>query len=393
MADVVGAMASIASVLLNISPIKDVRDIHRTRCVTERSILPYCMMMVDGANWVLFAILIEDTFPIGMTNAFGFLAGSAYSSVYLYTCWNDKREHVRREAWCIFLSALFVIMLMTAASIVVAVVWSRKTATDHIGYVVDVFNVALYSSPLALAWKVLRTRSTSGMYLPLSITITAAAILWATYGFMTLDWFVAAPQSVGFLAGVAQLSLFLRVLVVLIGDETIGIINVFGFLAGLVYSIVYLTAACRDAARENVHRVASRLFLGTLVVIALTSLVGVVLAGRGSRKSAVDHIVYVAYLFDVMLYASPLVLFLKVLRSGKTSGMYLPLSLAITGTAVLKAAYAYQISFWLFGVPQFIGVFLGLVQLLLFLRFGVADNNEPYETIPLIADASMWWAS
>ena len=59
-----------------------------------------------------------------------------------------------------------------------------------------------------------------------------------------------------------------RVLVVLIGDETIGIINVFGFLAGLVYSIVYLTAACRDAARENVHRVASRLFLGTLVVIA-----------------------------------------------------------------------------------------------------------------------------
>ena len=43
---------------------------------------------------------------------------------------------------------------MTAASIVVAVVWSRKTATDHIGYVVDVFNVALYSSPLALAWKV-----------------------------------------------------------------------------------------------------------------------------------------------------------------------------------------------------------------------------------------------
>lgn len=48
------------------------------------------------------------------------------------------------------------------------------------------------------------------MYLPLSLTITAAAILWATYGFLTSDWFVAAPQSVGFLAGVAQLLLFLR---------------------------------------------------------------------------------------------------------------------------------------------------------------------------------------
>ncbi|CAM9621245.1 unnamed protein product [Ectocarpus sp. 13 AM-2016] len=58
--------------------------------------------------------------------------------------------------------------------------------------------------------QVLRTRSTSGMYLPLSITIAAAAALWATYGYLTSDWFVAAPQSVGFLAGLAQLSLFLR---------------------------------------------------------------------------------------------------------------------------------------------------------------------------------------
>lgn len=48
------------------------------------------------------------------------------------------------------------------------------------------------------------------MYLPLSLTITAAAILWATYGFLTSDMFVAAPQSVGFLAGVAQLLLFFR---------------------------------------------------------------------------------------------------------------------------------------------------------------------------------------
>lgn len=210
MATVIGAMASVASVLLNISPIEDVRDINRTRCVTERSILPYCMMMIDGANWIIYAIMIEDTFPIGVTNTFGFLAGSLYSFVYLRNCWHDKREHVRREAWCIFLAAVVVIAVMTSASIVLAVVWSRQTAVDHVGYVVDVFNVMLYASPLALAWKVLRTGSTSGMYLPLSLTITAAAILWATYGFLTSDWFVAAPQSVGFLAGVAQLLLFLR---------------------------------------------------------------------------------------------------------------------------------------------------------------------------------------
>lgn len=48
------------------------------------------------------------------------------------------------------------------------------------------------------------------MYLPLSITITLASALWAAYGFLTYDYFVAAPQSVGLLAGLAQLSLFVR---------------------------------------------------------------------------------------------------------------------------------------------------------------------------------------
>lgn len=43
---------------------------------------------------------------------------------------------------------------MTSAGITLAVVWSRDTAVDRIGYVVDLFNVLLYASPLALAWKV-----------------------------------------------------------------------------------------------------------------------------------------------------------------------------------------------------------------------------------------------
>lgn len=58
---------------------------------------------------VVFAVLIEDMFPIGVTNAFGLLAGSFYSTVYLRHCWNDKRIYVRREAWGILFGALAII--------------------------------------------------------------------------------------------------------------------------------------------------------------------------------------------------------------------------------------------------------------------------------------------
>lgn len=48
------------------------------------------------------------------------------------------------------------------------------------------------------------------MYLPLTLTIMAASALWSTYGCLTSDLFVVVPQSVGLLAGISQLALFIR---------------------------------------------------------------------------------------------------------------------------------------------------------------------------------------
>ncbi|CAM9407437.1 unnamed protein product [Laminaria digitata] len=105
----IGVLATIASVLLSISPFQDVCDIHQTQCVTERSILPYCMMMIDGASWVFLAEMLDDEFSLGVTNAFGFLAGCAYSFVYLRNSCLDKGGNVHRESWRAFLWTLAVI--------------------------------------------------------------------------------------------------------------------------------------------------------------------------------------------------------------------------------------------------------------------------------------------
>ncbi|CAM9332929.1 unnamed protein product [Sphacelaria rigidula] len=168
------------------------------------------MMMIDGANWVMFAYLIDDVFPIGLTNGVGCMFGTVYACIYLRNCWDDKREGVAKTAWSIFLGALCIILTMWTAAVTITLLSSRKTATDRLGYIVDFFTMLLYGSPLALAWQVLRTRSTSGMYLPLSLTIVAASALWSAYGLLTSDLFVVIPQSVGLFAGIAQLFLFLR---------------------------------------------------------------------------------------------------------------------------------------------------------------------------------------
>lgn len=51
----------------------------------------------------------EEFHSMGAVNGFGFLAGCAYSFVYLRNSRHDKGGHVHREAWRIFLGTLAVI--------------------------------------------------------------------------------------------------------------------------------------------------------------------------------------------------------------------------------------------------------------------------------------------
>lgn len=63
----------------------------------------------ENAYRVVYAALVGDFFPIGITNAFGCLCGITYSVVYLRNCWDDKRAGVRRQAWIIFGGAVSIV--------------------------------------------------------------------------------------------------------------------------------------------------------------------------------------------------------------------------------------------------------------------------------------------
>lgn len=71
--------------------------------------VPYPNRTPRPVGRTLFGILINDIFPIGVTNLFGALCGTTYACVYLHNCCYDKREGVNRQAWLTFTGALLVI--------------------------------------------------------------------------------------------------------------------------------------------------------------------------------------------------------------------------------------------------------------------------------------------
>ncbi|CAM9266652.1 unnamed protein product [Discosporangium mesarthrocarpum] len=207
---VFGTAGLVASLLLNLSPTQDVLDLHRIGNVMERRITPFCMMIIDGTNWVVYGIMIDDMYPVVITNLLGGTAGLVYALTYLHHVQNDPRDEVRRRAIATFVGSAVIIMLVVLHSIVISNIYSTEASAEITGILTSMFNMLLYSSPLELASKVITTKSTSGMYLPLSVNIVVASSMWTSYGVLLQNWFIVVPQSVGLFAGVLQLLLFIR---------------------------------------------------------------------------------------------------------------------------------------------------------------------------------------
>ncbi|MQL80656.1 hypothetical protein Taro_013090 [Colocasia esculenta] len=85
----------------------------------------------------------------------------------------------------------------------------RSTRVHVIGWINVGFSVSVFAAPLGVMRHVIRTRSVDSLPFNLSCFLTVSAIVWFAYGFLIGDPYVAAPNVLGFLFGVAQIVLYI----------------------------------------------------------------------------------------------------------------------------------------------------------------------------------------
>ncbi|KAG7552689.1 SWEET sugar transporter [Arabidopsis thaliana x Arabidopsis arenosa] len=77
-----------------------------------------------------------------------------------------------------------------------------------VGIVCCVFNVMMYASPLSVMKMVIKTKSVEFMPFWLSVAGFLNAGVWTIYALMPFDPFMAIPNGIGSLFGLAQLILY-----------------------------------------------------------------------------------------------------------------------------------------------------------------------------------------
>ncbi|KAI0522701.1 hypothetical protein KFK09_005086 [Dendrobium nobile] len=152
--------------------------------------------------WVFYALVKTNALLLITINSFGLLIESVYIVIYLiYAPSKAKKCTVRMV---IFLN---VIVFGLILAVTLSAFHGHKRLIV-LGCICVIFSVSVFVAPLSVMRLVIRTKSVEFMPFNLSLFLTISAAVWLSYGVLSKDKYVAFPNILGLLFGIAQMVLY-----------------------------------------------------------------------------------------------------------------------------------------------------------------------------------------
>ncbi|EPS61695.1 hypothetical protein M569_13100, partial [Genlisea aurea] len=200
----VGIIGNVVALVLFLSPMPTFYGICKKKSVGQYSAAPYLATFVNCGLWVMYGLpFVHPHSTLVVTiNGAGLAIEIFYLSLFLAFSDGRKRAKVAAAAAgeCLFVAALGVVVMLTART--------TKLRSEIVGTVCMVGNIMMYASPLAIMKVVVSTRSVEYMPFFLSLFSFLNGISWTIYALIRFDPFIAVPNGMGAVLGLAQLLLY-----------------------------------------------------------------------------------------------------------------------------------------------------------------------------------------
>jgi len=194
----------IAFGLVQMSGISPIRHILREKQTMNYSPFPFVSLITNCSLWTLYGHLANDN-TIFYANMAGILAGLSYTSIF--------HKYTSMKMFPYYFGSFSILSVLFGSSYAMLHGMVDGNATSQVltllGSVGAGSAVVLMASPLVTVQQVLKDKCTESMPFTVSLAMTVNGFSWFGYGWLiTGDPFVYVPNALGFIAGMAQMSLF-----------------------------------------------------------------------------------------------------------------------------------------------------------------------------------------
>ncbi|BFG37277.1 hypothetical protein CerSpe_235510 [Prunus speciosa] len=186
-----------------LAPIPTFYTIYKKKSSKGFQSIPYVVALLSAMLLLYYGVLKTNAFLIISINGIG----CAIEIIYLifYIVYASKKDKITTMS-------LILLVNVAAFGLVMAVtvfLLGEAKRVSAVGWLCAVFNIAVFAAPLSIMRQVIRTNSVEYMPFSLSFFLTLCATMWFFYGLFTKDYYIALPNVLGFLLGIAQMILYL----------------------------------------------------------------------------------------------------------------------------------------------------------------------------------------
>ncbi|XP_038990422.1 bidirectional sugar transporter SWEET5-like [Phoenix dactylifera] len=196
--------SNIISFGLFLSPLPTIITIYQRRAVEQFSPIPYLATFLNCVLWVFYGLPLvhPNALPVVTINA----AGVVFETLYLAIFFLYSPRQLRLKVVKILLAELAFIVAVMAVVLTTAHTHERRSLI--VGVLCVVFGTCMYASPLCIMKLVIETRSVEYMPFTLSLVGFLNGVCWTTYAILRHDIFIAIPNEMGAVFGLAELILY-----------------------------------------------------------------------------------------------------------------------------------------------------------------------------------------
>ncbi|OMO87820.1 SWEET sugar transporter [Corchorus olitorius] len=198
-----GLLGNIVSFLVFLAPVPTFYTIYKKKTAEGYQSIPYIVALSSAMMLLYYGILKTNATLIITINIIGCVIEVTYLIIYIIYAPKKGKVFTVKMILLFNIGGYGLIMLF------LNLLTKGHKRTTTMGWICAAYNLAVFAAPLSIMRHVIRTKSVEHMPFFLSFFLVLCATMWFFYGLFVKDPFIALPNVLGFLFGIAQMILYM----------------------------------------------------------------------------------------------------------------------------------------------------------------------------------------